>query len=39
MINLRDRIQQQVFRLNGLSMNEFDLSQPHGDLACLARTA
>lgn len=31
MINLRDRIQQQVFRLNGLSMNEFDLSQPPGD--------
>ncbi|WP_122983707.1 oxygenase MpaB family protein, partial [Pantoea brenneri] len=31
MINLRDRIQQQVFRLNGLSLNEFDISQPPGD--------
>lgn len=31
MVNLRDRIQQQVFRLNGLSLNEFDLSQPPGD--------
>lgn len=31
MVSLRDRIQQQVFRLNGLSLNEFDLSQPPGD--------
>lgn len=31
MIGLRDRIQRQVFRLNGLSLNEFDLSQPPGD--------
>ncbi|KOC92861.1 oxygenase MpaB family protein [Winslowiella iniecta] len=28
---LRDKIQQQVFRLNGLSLNEFDISQPPGD--------
>ncbi|PIJ48701.1 histidine kinase [Erwinia sp. OLTSP20] len=31
MTGFRDRIQQQVFRLNGLSLNEFDLSQPAGD--------
>jgi len=31
MLGLRDRVQQQVFRLNGLSLNEFDLSQPPGD--------
>ena len=31
MFSLRDRIQQQVFRLNGLAMNDFDLSQPPGD--------
>lgn len=31
MQSLRNRIQQQVFRLNGLSLNEFDLSQPPGD--------
>jgi uncharacterized protein (DUF2236 family) len=31
MSSIRDRIQQQVFRLNGLAMNEFDLSQPLGD--------
>jgi len=31
MLSLRDRIQQQVFRLNGLAMNDFDLSQPPGD--------
>ncbi|WP_034944916.1 oxygenase MpaB family protein [Erwinia oleae] len=31
MPSLRDRIQQQVFRLNGLALNEFDLSQPPGD--------
>ena len=31
MVNFRDTIQQQVFRLNGLSLNEFDLSQPPGD--------
>ncbi|WP_345831196.1 oxygenase MpaB family protein [Erwinia sp. HDF1-3R] len=31
MLSVRDRIQQQVFRLNGLAMNEFDLSQPAGD--------
>lgn len=31
MPGLRDRIQQQVFRLNGLSLNEFDISQPVGD--------
>lgn len=30
-MNFRNRIQQQVFRLNGLSLNEFDLSQPPGD--------
>ncbi|HBZ17133.1 oxygenase MpaB family protein [Pantoea sp. NPDC088449] len=30
-MNIRDRIQQQVFRLNGLSLNEFDISQPPGD--------
>ncbi|WP_130834492.1 oxygenase MpaB family protein [[Erwinia] mediterraneensis] len=28
---LRQRIEQQVFRLNGLSLNEFDISQPVGD--------
>lgn len=31
MTGFRDLIQQQVFRLNGLSLNEFDLSQPPGD--------
>ncbi|MEJ5112165.1 oxygenase MpaB family protein [Erwinia billingiae] len=31
MPSFRDRIQQQVFRLNGLAMNEFDLSKPAGD--------
>jgi uncharacterized protein (DUF2236 family) len=31
MPSFRDRIQQQVFRLNGLAMNEFDLSTPPGD--------
>lgn len=31
MLSFRDRIQQQVFRLNGLAMNEFDLSKPAGD--------
>ncbi|MFK8256628.1 oxygenase MpaB family protein [Erwinia sp. AnSW2-5] len=31
MVNFRDKIQQQVFRLNGLSLNEFDLSQPPDD--------
>lgn len=31
MPSFRDRIQQQVFRLNGLAMNEFDLSKPPGD--------
>lgn len=31
MPSFRDRIQQQVFRLNGLAMNEFDLSAPAGD--------
>lgn len=31
MSSIRDRIQQQVFRLNGLAMNEFDLSEPQGD--------
>ena len=31
MLGLRDRVQRQVFRLNGLSLNEFDLSQPPGD--------
>lgn len=31
MSEIRDRIQQQVFRLNGLSLNEFDISQPPGD--------
>ncbi|XXN64362.1 oxygenase MpaB family protein [Enterobacter ludwigii] len=30
-MNIRERIQQQVFRLNGLSLNEFDISQPPGD--------
>ncbi|SNY61239.1 oxygenase MpaB family protein [Pantoea sp. GL120224-02] len=30
-MNLRNRIQQQVFRLNGLALNEFDISQPLGD--------
>lgn len=28
---LRRRIEKQVFRVNGLSLNEFDLSQPPGD--------
>lgn len=28
---LRKRIEKQVFRLNGLSLNEFDISQPAGD--------
>ena len=28
---LRQRIERQVFRVNGLSLNEFDLSQPPGD--------
>ncbi|WP_455916911.1 oxygenase MpaB family protein [Pantoea agglomerans] len=31
MPSFRDRIQQQVFRLNGLAMNEFDLSKPPSD--------
>ncbi|MFT4271007.1 MAG: oxygenase MpaB family protein [Pantoea sp.] len=31
MMNIRKRIEQQVFRLNGLSLNEFDISQPPGD--------
>jgi uncharacterized protein (DUF2236 family) len=31
MPSFRDRIQQQVFRLNGLAMNEFDLSKPPAD--------
>lgn len=31
MPSFRDRIQQQVFRLNGLAMNEFHLSTPAGD--------
>ncbi|WP_243078291.1 oxygenase MpaB family protein [Pantoea sp. MQR6] len=31
MVNIRYRIQQQVFRLNGLALNEFDISQPPGD--------
>ncbi len=31
MPSVRDKIQQQVFRLNGLALNEFDLSQPVGD--------
>lgn len=31
MDGLRDKIQRQVFRLNGLSLNEFDISQPPGD--------
>lgn len=31
MPSVRDKIQQQIFRLNGLAMNEFDLSQPPGD--------
>ncbi|QDY43610.1 DUF2236 domain-containing protein [Candidatus Pantoea soli] len=31
MMTIRQRIEQQVFRLNGLSLNEFDLSQPPGD--------
>ncbi|MDI9766606.1 oxygenase MpaB family protein [Pantoea dispersa] len=30
-MNLRHRIEKQVFRLNGLSLNEFDISQPPGD--------
>ncbi|MCZ4058894.1 oxygenase MpaB family protein [Pantoea sp. LMR881] len=30
-MNIRYRIQQQVFRLNGLGLNEFDISQPPGD--------
>lgn len=31
MLSIRDRIQQQVFRLNGLASQDFDLSQPEGD--------
>ncbi|AXF76288.1 oxygenase MpaB family protein [Erwinia tracheiphila] len=31
MFSLRDRIQQQIFRLNGLASNDFDLSVPAGD--------
>jgi len=31
MFSVRDRIQQQIFRLNGLASNDFDLSQPVGD--------
>ncbi|QKJ86485.1 DUF2236 domain-containing protein [Paramixta manurensis] len=31
MESLRERIQRQVFRLNGLALNEFDISQPPGD--------
>ncbi len=30
-MTLRTRIEQQIFRLNGLALNEFDLSQPAGD--------
>ncbi|WP_343464600.1 oxygenase MpaB family protein [Pantoea sp.] len=30
-MNLRARIEQQIFRINGLALNEFDLSQPLGD--------
>lgn len=30
-MNIRQRIQQHVFHLNGLSLNEFDISQPPGD--------
>ncbi len=30
-MTLRNRIEQQIFRLNGLALNEFDLSQPPGD--------
>lgn len=31
MVSIRDKIQQQVFRLNGLASQDFDLSQPEGD--------
>lgn len=31
MWSVRDRIQQQIFRLNGLASNDFDLSRPEGD--------
>ncbi|WP_147196447.1 oxygenase MpaB family protein [Pantoea sp. MBD-2R] len=31
MLSFRDKVQQQVFRLNGLAMSDFDLSQPPGD--------
>lgn len=31
MLSVRDRIQQQIFRLNGLASNDFDLSRPEGD--------
>lgn len=31
MFSVRERIQQQIFRLNGLAGSEFDLSQPAGD--------
>lgn len=31
MNRIRNRIQNQIFRVNGLALNEFDLSQPPGD--------
>ena len=31
MNSIRNRIQNQVFRVNGLALNEFDISQPPGD--------
>lgn len=31
MLSFRDKVQQQVFRLNGLAMSDFDLSQPADD--------
>lgn len=31
MLSFRDKVQQQVFLLNGLAMSDFDLSQPTGD--------
>ena len=31
MNSFRNRIQNQIFRVNGLALNEFDLSQPPGD--------
>ncbi|MGE9550700.1 oxygenase MpaB family protein [Erwinia amylovora] len=31
MWSVRDRIQQQIFRLNGLASHDFDLSRPEGD--------